>query len=99
MRDVPTFLSVRDLIKNKLYKIRRFDLVDTAKGRRARIIILSKEYKHGEAFVHLPERLYPLVEKNQESLNLKCQSSKGLYIVFKGVKGKAFDLRFKRMEG
>lgn len=94
MKKAPTFLSLKDLVEGKFYRVEAFEHVTTAKGERIRLKLSDTSFVDKIAYVHLPERLLHHILPKIEKLNLKCQSKKPIFLVYKGLRGKAFDLRF-----
>lgn len=96
IRKGPNYLSKRDLKEHKKYKIKSFEVVSTSEGERVRIALADESLKNGLGFVHLPERLLDVVSGMLKKFNELCKGKGSLCLVFLGLNGKAFDLRFRR---
>lgn len=89
---LPNFMSIRDLTRNKRYKIKKVMAVSTSKGNRIRLELSDKEFEDGNALIYLPEHLYSEIEPILVKLNKMC--GKGFYFIFKGFKGPWFKYKF-----
>lgn len=85
-------MSIRDLTRNKRYKIKKIIALTTSKGNRIRLELTDKELEDGSAFIYLPEHLYSEIEPLLNKLNNLCK--KGFFFIFKGFKGPWFKYKF-----
>lgn len=94
MEKTPTFLSIKDLKEKTAYQILKFEVVQTSNGKRIRLSLKHDQFKNREAYVHLSERVLSIISDKIDSLNKKCTSKKPMYVIYMGLRGKAFVLRF-----
>jgi len=83
-------------VKGHYYKVIDLTEVETSRGKTIRLRLEDNDVEDKWCFVHMPRNvlieMLPLVDK----LKQMCDSEKGLYFKFVGMKGLAFKIKFSR---
>ncbi len=93
---IPTYKSIKNLVRKRFYKVLDISDVETTKGRTIRLKLEDGDVNDGACFVHMPRNvlsdMFPMLPLLKEMIS----TDPGLFFQFRGMKGLAFKIRFSR---
>lgn len=95
-QQISEFKSIKDLPEKKMFKVTKFEIVETVNGRTVRLQLEDVAMEEGFFYVHLPKRFLSSVEANFAKYRAITFSKKPFYFAYLGQNGRTFKVIFSR---